>query len=151
MSREAKIFEPNVLSVQETITHYEAFGWELLSINGKQIVMSRETQNPVYSELVKYQAEYEKIAAECEKLVEPDFPNKPLPIFAGVCVGTFMLFVVPCALYVTYKILEKKKYNKSLRIYKAAHKNYVERRLELLGKMKAIHAESRDVFFLKKA
>ena len=42
MSREAKIFEPNVWGVQETITHYEAFGWELLSINGKQIVMSRE-------------------------------------------------------------------------------------------------------------
>ena len=56
MSKESRIIKAGPHGTQATITDYECFGWEVLSINGADIIMSRETQNPVYAELVKAQA-----------------------------------------------------------------------------------------------
>ena len=119
MSREAKIFELKLWSAQETITHYESFGWELLSVNGNQLTMSHETQNPVHSELVKLQRIYEDKVAEYERLRKtgPTPPTAPLPVSAMACLFSFVCLVIPCAIYVTYKISQNKKYKNELSEY----------------------------------
>ena len=71
MSRESKILRAGIYDAETTIQHYESFGWELLSLNGTQITMSRETQNPVYAELVKSQAKYEALYAKYNSIQNP--------------------------------------------------------------------------------
>jgi len=63
MSKESITFNVPVLRQQAHIHDYECFGWELLSVNGESVTMSRETQTPVYSDLVKYQVRYEELTA----------------------------------------------------------------------------------------
>lgn len=68
MSRESKIFSVGTKAeVSEKVKDYESFGWELLSINGLDVSMSRETQNPVYVHLVKKENEYEETIEEIWK------------------------------------------------------------------------------------
>ena len=85
MSRESKIIRTSIYDAEKTIYHYESFGWELLSINGEQITMSRETQNPVYTDLVKSQAKYESLMQEYQGLQNPVAPAKPAPFKFGTC------------------------------------------------------------------
>ena len=104
MSRESKIIRASVHDAEKTIYHYESFGWELLSINGEQITMSRETQNPVYSELVKNQAKYEGLMQSYIALQRPAAPAKPAPFKFGTCLILLLLAVLPGALYIAYKV-----------------------------------------------
>ena len=149
MSKESKIFSPNLWSTQDTITHYESFGWELLSLNGNQIVMSRESQNSVYPELVKFQKIYEDTAAEYNSLKAPTPPVKPIGISFGICFITFLLFLIPCIIYVAYKLNQNNEYQKTLQAYNASLAEYNNRRSALLEKMKSTVEQSRVVFFSK--
>ena len=149
MSRESKIFSPNLWNTQDTITHYESFGWELLSVNGNQIVMSRESQNPVYPELVKYQKIYEDTAAEYQSLKAPTPPVKPQGLSFGICFITFILFIIPCVFYVMYKMKQNNEYKEALNMYNNSVAEYNERRTALLNQMKTATEQSRIVFFSK--
>lgn len=79
MSRESKIISAQEFDTQKTIFQYESFGWELLSINGTQITMSRETQNPVYTDLVKHQSQYEDLLAKLRAMPVPKAPANHAP------------------------------------------------------------------------
>ena len=151
MSRESKILSPRVWGTQETISHYEAFGWELLSINGQQITMSRETQNPVYSDLVKIQAAYEDKVEELGRLLPPTKPKKPPRISFSTCFWTFICLVLPFAIYITCKILQKKKYNEAMIEYNAQYKEYEEKKKAIIAQMNDIILQGRTTFFSRQA
>lgn len=147
MSRESKLITAKEFDTQTTITHYESFGWELLSINGNQITMSRETQNPVFTDLVKHQAQYETLLQKYRSLVSPIAPVKPHPFSFKTCFLTFVLLVLPCVAYVTYKIIKKKKYNEAFANYDAELTAYIAKKNELLKQMEDVALESRGIFF----
>ncbi len=149
MSRESKLMTANQNSVQQTISHYEAFGWELLSINGTQITMSRETQHPSYAELVKLQAAYEECVAEYKSLRAPVAPVAPPPINPGTCVFSFICLVIPCVIYVTYKILQKKKYQEAYSLYMLECDAFEQKKKALKDKMEDIVLQGRTAFFAK--
>lgn len=166
MSREAKILNASSAKDTEiTVSHYEAFGWELISLNGTQITMSRETQNPVYTDLVKYQAKYEalkeeaaKLKAKADALYYPEAPKSVAPIDFGTCLLTFILCVFPLAIYLTYKILQKKKYKETLALYNGAcasidnqYTKLLEARKAVLAQMEDVVTQSRVVFFSKQS
>lgn len=108
MSREAKIvYSDNFFSTQEKINHYEGFGWELLSINGKQISLTRETQNPIYTELVKNEAKYNELVKEYE-LISNELNrvyHKPASIKAALIL--LLLAIIPGVLYIVFKTKDK--------------------------------------------
>ena len=153
MSKESKILQAGPWGAQNTISHYESFGWELASMNGNQIVMSRETQDPVYPELVKHQAAYEEKVAEYQALEKPCLypPVAPAPISFKTCFILFLLFIVPFALYLTYKISKKNEYNEKFVAYQAEHTKamnaYNATKSRLVAEAEAIAAESRAIFF----
>lgn len=153
MSKESKILQAGPWGAQSTISHYECFGWELVSMNGSQIIMSRETQDSVYPELVKHQAAYEEKVAEYEALRKPVLvpPVEPKPISIKTCFILFLLFVVPFALYLTYKIMKKKEYNENFAAYQAelteAMNTYNATKSKLVAEAEAIATESRAIFF----
>ena len=141
MSRESRIFQAtHFQKPQDVISHYEAFGWELLSVNGNQLTMSRETQVECYTDLVKYQAQYEEKLKEYSSIKDP---VAPADISFGLCVFTFILAIFPFALYLTYKIKEKNKYKETIASNNAA-------RAKLLSEMDEIVLQSRGVFFSKR-
>ena len=153
MSKESKILQAGPWGAQSTITHYESFGWELVSLNGNQIVMSRETQDSVYPELIKHQAAYEEKVAAYEALRKPVLvpPVEPKPISIKTCFILFLLFVVPFALYLTYKILKKKEYNENFAAHQAelteAMNAYNATKSRLIAEAETIATESRAIFF----
>ncbi len=149
MSKESRVFTPSLYSVQETITHYESFGWELLSINGNQIAMSRETQNPVYSELVKYQAIYEGLEEKYKNMIAPFAPAPLSPISFRAAIIGILCFVIPGALYIAYRINKKKKYDLEMQEYRDALAAYNSKRQMILAEMKQAAEKSRAVFFSK--
>ena len=149
MSRESKIITAMEFDTQKTISHYESFGWELLSINDKQITMSRETQNPVYVELVKHQSDYEELLAQLRAMPCPEPPTAPAPFSIGTWFITLICLVVPCIAYTTYKIVKHVKYKEALQEYHEALTQYKAKVAELLSKMEAIALESRGIFFSK--
>jgi hypothetical protein len=75
MSREAKIFNEEKKLIPQRVKEYECFGWELLSISNDQVSMTRETQNPIYPDLVKYEFEYELLRERRNALVWPKVPE----------------------------------------------------------------------------
>ena len=138
MSRESKIIAmtPNfAVSVKQL----EAFGWELFSIADRWIVLSRETQNPVYDELVAHE---KKCDSKLNELLSLHAPLEPKPIKKPLCVLLFCLLVFPGVLYLRYKKAEKAKYDAAL----AAH---TQRTDELSDEIKHITEESRSIFFAK--
>ena len=149
MSRESKIMTAIEWETQETISHYEAFGWELLSINGKQITMSRETQNPVYTDLVKYQAMYEECLEKYRKVPKPEKPIAPPPYSIGTGFITFILAVVPFVIYTAYKVNQRNKYKEAMLEYEKQYQEYKDKRAALVEEMKSIVLQSRTVFFSK--
>ena len=157
MSRESKIINGSQWGAEKTIYHYESFGWELLSLNGTQITMSRETQNPVYTDLVKYQAKYEAKIAEYNAVRNPAAPKGPTPpppfklktAFWGI-----VALVIPGVAYITYKIVQKNKHKEALAAHRealAAHKAEIEkcdeRRKAILAEIEQITMDSRATFF----
>ena len=142
MSRESRIFTSNAYQNPQTlISHYESFGWELLSINGNQVTMSRETQVDCYTDLVKYQSQYEQ---KLQELLAIKDPVAPAPISGGICFITFLLAIFPLALYLTYKIKKKN-------AYKAVVAENAALREKLTKEMDEIALQSRGVFFGKRA
>ena len=150
MSRESKIFTPTTHNIQETITRYEAFGWELLSLDGSRITMSRETQNPVYTELVKHQAKYEELDREYHSFRHPKQPSKP-ESSCFTYVMLYLLFIVPGVLYTAYKIRENDKYEEALEAYNAELERIKNRKDEILKEMEQIALDSRAIFFSRQS
>ena len=149
MSRESKIIVAQEFDTQVTISHYESFGWELLSINGKQITMSRETQNPVYTDLVKHQSTYEELLSKVRALRAPVPPITPNPFSFGTWLLTLVLFVIPCVAYTAYKIIKHKKYKAACADHLAQMAEYNSTRAQLLKQMEDVALESRVIFFSK--
>lgn len=168
MSRESKILEAGPWGVQATISHYESFGWELLSLNGEQITMSRETQDDVYTDLIKHQAAYEEKVNEYNATKAPVFPaapkapDAPVPFSLGTCAILLLLAILPGALYIAYKVNKKREYAEAMQKHAeavSAHKEkcaamtnaYKETRAKIEAEMKAIVEESHAIFFSKRA
>lgn len=151
MSRESKIIQASVHSAQKTINHYESFGWELLALNGAQITMSRETQNPVYPELVKSQARYEELMAKYASVINPPAPEKPAEFKLGTCLLLLLLAVVPGALYIAYKIKKYNDYKAQLAAYNNTVANNEKIKKELMDEMEKVALDSRATFFGKQA
>lgn len=137
MSRESKIFSTSKTLIQEKIKHYESFGWELLSINNGDVSMTRETQNPVYSDLVKYEFEYEQLYKQLE---ETRSQIKYKTFDFSKFIKLFILLIFPSVIYVCDLIKNQKK-NKELN----AKAN------ELISKINNICSMSRSVFFGKQS
>jgi len=151
MSKESKIFTATLWNAQETVTHYESFGWELISLNGNQIVMSRESQNPVYPELVKYQGMYEETAAQYSSLQAPTRPAALPSVNYRAAVIGYICLIFPGVLYTVYRVNKKKEYDQAMNEYNEKHAAYQAKRQELLEKMKNIALESRGVFFSRQS
>ena len=147
MSRESKIMTAAHTNPQTLISHYEAFGWELLSLNGTQVTMSRETQNPVYPQLVEHQAAYEQKNAEYLSITMPQKPVAPPPISLKTCFWLFVLAIFPMVLYLVYKSNQKKDYAAKVDAYEREVAARNERKQTLLAEMDAIVLESRTIFF----
>lgn len=144
MSRESKLFTaPNKLQVSEQIKDYESFGWELLSVNGNDVSMSRNTQIPVYVHLVKYENQYEelmeRIRMEQSKLNQLHYePIKPLTLFI-----LFLLLIFPAVLFFLYKKKKKEEYME-------AKQTHEEKIAELRIEVQKIVNESRATFFAQR-
>ena len=168
MSRESKILQVGPWGAQSTVSHYESFGWELVSMNGNQIVMSRETQDSVYPELVKHQAAYEEKVAEFNALKAPaatklpSAPVAPAPISIKTCVLLFILMIFPFVLYLLYKTKQKNAYSETLAAHNAAcaelkanakkaMDTYNATKSRLAEEAERIAAESRAIFFSHRA
>ena len=164
MSRESKILQAGPWGAQSTVSHYESFGWELVSMNGNQIVMSRETQDKVYPQLVKHQAAYEEKVAEYNALKKPVpakapvAPIAPAPISLKTCAILFLLLIFPFVLYLVYKIKQKNEYEATLQVHKSvldgiaedhrkAMDEYNVTKSRLVTEAENIAAESRAIFF----
>lgn len=139
MSRESKIFTTSKLKISEKVKDYESFGWELLSINGTDVSMSRETQNKVYVELVKYEHQYEELALRRNGI---EYPKKPTNMDAGIVILLLMLFIIPGIIYIYVKVQQDKKYNE---LYSIAESE----RMRLEDAMKDVCNVSRATFYSK--
>ena len=149
MSRESKIITANQFDAEKTIYHYESFGWELLSINGNQITMSRETQNPVYQDLVKHQAKYEELLQKYRVVAMPCAPTRPNPFSIGTWFKTLICLIIPCVVYTTYKIIQNNKYKQALAIYIEELAQATAKKSQILKEMENVALESRTIFFSK--
>ena len=150
MSRESRIITAVEFDAQKTISHYESFGWELLSINGTQITMSRETQNPVYTELVKHQSQYETLLARLRALPIPCAPKERAPFSFKTWFISLICLVIPCIVYTVYKIVEHSNYKNEYEEYSKKLATYKAERTMILNEMDAVALESRGIFFSKK-
>ena len=149
MSRESKILQAGIWSVEKTVYHYECFGWELLSLNGNQITMSRETQNPVYIDLVKNQAKYEQLVQEYKSLQAPSKPQEPPKFLFGRCCLLLVLGIVPGVLYIRYKINQKKAYKEALARFDNSIEELKNKKEETIAKIDQLLTDSRATFFAK--
>ena len=147
MSRQSIIVKPSLFNTQDTISHYESFGWELLGINGDSLTMSRETQNPHYSELVKLQFQYEEKLKEYQTLPAPKLPQKEPPFSVGTFLLCFIALIVPCIIYAKVKYTHNKKYKAALEVYDTELANYKLKKQELVKEMQRIALEGKGIFF----
>lgn len=137
MSRESKIFTGN----PDLVKHYEAFGWELLSANGSSFSMTRETQNPVYPQLVAFENKYEGYRQQYLELNKSG-PRPYKKASAGLAFFLLLLGIFPGVLYIVVKCKQKTAYRTS----RADH----EKKLQKLQiKMTQVVDRSRVVFFSK--
>ena len=150
MSRESKIISAQEFDTQKTIFQYESFGWELLSINGTQITMSRETQNPVYTDLVKHQSQYEDLLAKLRAMPVPKAPANHAPFSLNTWFISLICLVLPCVIYTVYKIVQHSKFNAATAAYTAEVAAYNAERAKIMEQMESIALESRGIFFSKR-
>lgn len=139
MSRESKILRSTVEGAADTIRDYESFGWELLSITNGDIAMSRETQNPVYNELVKYQNQYEVLLRSYNALRPP---VQPSPVVPKTCLYLFILAIFPMVIYLVYKSRKRAAYEQQLAEYQSE-------RGRLYSAMQQVCNDSRATFFAR--
>jgi len=135
MSRESKIINAEGRNAQTIIKHYESFGWELLSINNAGISMTRETQNPVYSELVKYEAEYEELTSKINSLFSQ---IKRVQFDLLTCIKRLLLLIIPGVIYI-----------KNYKTTKENNERLDEEIKVLVQKREEVCNNSRAVFFSK--
>ena len=150
MSRETRIMECGSWDSQTVISHYESFGWEVLSINEGNVVMSRETQNAVYPELVKLQAAYEAKKNEYDSMrLTATTPEEVPPIKLSYCLIGFVACVFPFVLYMVYKYKQKEKYNELLEQYNAEVAAFNKKREGVWQEMEDILRKGHDTFFAR--
>ncbi len=138
MSRESKIIEvENKRDSKDLIREYEAFGWELLSINDKEIAFTRETQNKVYADLIKFEYQYEALREDLYQLKKPIAPKK---INASTAFILILLLIIPGILYIVVKTKQNKKYKEELAAYEAEYDR-------IKKQIKKVCDDSRGVFF----
>jgi len=143
MSRESKIIETSIgRNSQQIVYDYECFGWELLSLDKEQIVFSRETQNPVYPQLLKHQLAYEEKVNERNALLGNTFHQKLYNV--KLALFLFVLAVVPFILYTVFYYKKKKELD-------AARNANSEKIAAIEAEMKRITEESRAIFFSKQS
>lgn len=147
MSRESKILKSGAFSAEKTIYHYESFGWELLSLNGDTITMSRETQNPVYADLIRNEAKYEQLVRDYNGVRYPKKPEKPAPFLLKRCCILLLLMVVPGALYIAYKVKQNNDYKANLAEYNNAIARCEKEKQEIMTKIDRLLMDSRATFF----
>lgn len=145
MSRETKIvyvddINPVASNKTTTIKHYESFGWEVLQIDNDEITLSRETQNDKYSELVKYEDEYEEICKQVSQLKRQFKRTKSYNSKLGFFL--FILAVIPFIIYLTLFIINNKKIKENNELLNAEID-------KLINKANKICDESRNLFFSK--
>ena len=101
------------------------------------VSLSRETQNSVYTELVKYEYQYDVLREKLDNLKKPIQPSSFSLIMFLV---STLLFVVPGVLYVYFYIKRKKQYEEDLKVYN-------ETCDQLVKEIKKVCDDSRAVFF----
>jgi hypothetical protein len=140
MSRESKIFDVTEKKhIKNKVRDYESFGWELLSINGLDVSMSRESQSPVYAELVKFEYEYEELVSQQEELYHRR-PIKPAPFNFVLALLLLVIFVLPGVVYIVLAIMKNKKFKQDYEVW-----DLEMRKLE--GEKRRVCNESRSTFF----
>ena len=146
MSRESKILNANG-NAQGVIQAYESFGWELLGLNGNQISMSRETQNPVYPELIKYQAQYEAKEAEIKALGQVKKPEEPDEFSFSTFFIALLFLIIPGLIYMIYKIVVWSSYKSEMEQYELECAELERKKNKIREEMNKIVADSRATFF----
>lgn len=137
MPRESKFFTvPNRRNLSEKVKELESFGWELSSINGLDVMMTRETSNKVYPDLIRYEYEYEALREECNNLEEPMSPNFSVVLF----IIWIILFILPGIIYLIIYLYSKQKYMRLYNEYKSKYE-------QLTQQIKEICAKSRQLFY----
>ena len=149
MSRESKILKPGIWGVEKTIYHYESFGWELLSLNGNRIALSRETQSPVYKNMVANEAKYAQLVKEYKEMTPPTEPVAPAPFRFGKCCLLLLLLVVPGLVYMGRKSKQKRRHNQAVAAYKKQLEAFGHRKQAILVEIDKLLRESRATFFGK--
>ncbi|MDR3293162.1 MAG: hypothetical protein LBT20_03555 [Clostridiales bacterium] len=177
MSRESKIIDCETQEQKQITYDNESFGWELLSISENRITMSRETQNPIYNELLKFEIEYRDITKEIEKTKKEkkEFEKtKPNEISSGVAIGIILLIatticiliaftanykiawiimsVVLIGFFIAYLLYKRKQINeneKELKLFNTKINEY-NQKINLLNKnRKKVCEDSRTTLFSK--
>ncbi len=149
MSRESKIITAGVHNVEKTIQIYESFGWELLSINGSQIAMTRESQIPVYADLVKHQANYEDLLKKYNSITYPSAPQKPEEFEMSKCLIRLVCLIFPGVLYIVDCVKKNKEYEKQRLAHKEAIAAIEKQKKEILAEAEQVALNSRAIFFGK--
>ena len=149
MSREAKIIKPGAWDIEQTIHHYESFGWELLSIDRDSLVMSRETQSPVYDTLLKNEAKYQRLIDEYMEMSYPDAPEAHKPFSFGKFLVLFILGVLPDFIYACAKRRQRKRHKKALERYQMMVEIRDGEKQELLERIEQLVLNSRATFYAK--
>ena len=145
MSRESKLFSvDSKAEVSDKVKDYESFGWELLSINGTDVSMSRETQNPVYIHLLKYEDQYEALQSQLRDLKTRlnNLTYKPISLI--LCIVLLLLLIFPGVLYIRHKLKEKSNYKKE-------KQSLLEEINQCEFDIKRVVNDSRATFFAKQS
>ena len=149
MSRESRIIKPGMWGVEKTIYHYESFGWELLSLNGDRIVMSRETQGPVYDIMVRNELKYIQLINDYRNVEYPEPPTPPAPFSVLKCFGLFLLFIIPGFRYMSRKSKEQRQAIKASNRYHAKVEKCDQQKKDILDAIEKHVLDSRATFFGK--
>ena len=149
MSRESKIIKPTTWAAEKTIHHYESFGWELLSFTGDVITMTRETQIPVYAELVKMEMKYDQLIREYNSIPYPIAPVAPAPFDFGKCCKLLLCLIVPGAIYIGYKVKQKKANEEAMLGFHRQVTEYNQKRAAIEAEIDKLLVDSRAIFYGK--
>ena len=151
MSREALVKFYSNSNVHSNIYHYECFGWELIQLTENKLVFSRETQDEVYDELVKYERQYNDLYEQKAKLVDPKKPINSKPFNLLLCLVLFVLFIIPGIIYLIINKKNQDKYAEQLRMYDEDLLAYKDELADLNTQMANILAKSRALFYSKRS
>lgn len=149
MSRESKLIKPSAWSAEKTIQHYESFGWELLSFNGDIITMTRETQIPVYAELVRMETKYDELIKKYNSVPYPVKPVAPASFDFGKCCKLLLCLIVPGVIYIVYKNKQKNEYLNANGEFNRKVAEYNKKRETISAEIEKLLVDSRSLFYGK--